>query len=90
MLKKASVDRILLSQDIHNDVLDEKGFPKSLKHFKIEEFHNELQTFLSMNDLKKYYECSTENVDNLAMMNCRPSALSYAEKMTNDLYRLFQ
>jgi len=42
-----------------------------------------------MNDIKKYYECSTENVDNLAMMNCRPSALPQAEKMTNDLFRLF-
>lgn len=57
-----------------DETLDEKGFPSTLTNFKLNEFHHELQTNVSNNELKKYFCCSTDNLDNLAMMSCRPGA----------------
>jgi len=30
---------------------------------------------MSNNDLKRAFICTTDNIENLAMMNCRPSAI---------------
>eukprot|EP00347_Sterkiella_histriomuscorum_P000612 403375175 len=89
--KKLSLERIMNSniQNHIEDSIDSRGFPSSLENFKLHEFHNEAQQQLSIHEVKKYFCCSTDNIDNLAMMNCRPGAQAQADKMTSDLFRLY-
>lgn len=54
--------------------LDQKGFPNSLEYFKLNDFYNELQTLFSNSEFKKYFTCTTDYVENMTMMNCRPGA----------------
>lgn len=44
---------------------------------------------MSNNDFKRAFICTTDYIENLAMMNCRPSAIQQAQLMTMDLFRLF-
>lgn len=65
--------------------LDAQGFPKTLDNFPLETLYGTYQTSISGDDLKKYFLVSTDNYENLTMMNVRPSANAQAEQMTIDL-----
>ncbi|TNV87812.1 hypothetical protein FGO68_gene7175 [Halteria grandinella] len=75
---------------IHEEVtLDKNGFPTSLAGFNLNDYYSTLQQSTPNSDLKRAFICTADYIDNLTMMNCRPSALRQAQQMTEDIYRLF-
>eukprot|EP00347_Sterkiella_histriomuscorum_P022375 403330707 len=88
---KLHEDDTQITED-QNDFIQNVKFhenPKKLQSFKLSAYENELQVIIPSKKLMKAYCCTATNIKNLKIMSIRPSAFPLAEKMTLDLYRLF-
>ncbi|CDW75778.1 UNKNOWN [Stylonychia lemnae] len=70
-------------------VLPSQMLPKTLEEFKLPVYYNDMQVIIPHKKIMRAFCCTTDNLKNLTMTQFRPSALASAEKMTQDLLRLF-
>lgn len=65
--------------------------PATLDNFPLLSYFEVLQRSFLSNDLVHYFTTSfnEENIENISLIPSRPGAFPQAEKMTNDLFRLF-
>lgn len=66
----------MLLKSKREPVLDDHSseIPSSLTNFKLHDLYSGYHANISNNEFKRYFCVSSDNIDNLTMMKCRPSS----------------